>query len=113
MASIITLTTDFGGGSPYIAAMKGVILSIQPAAMIVDITHDIPPQDVRAGAIVLTDTTPWFPFETIHVAVVDPGVGTERGLIYAHIGGGQYLAPDNGLLSLLAKRTVPENIMKL
>ena len=76
--SIITLTTDFGTGSPYVAAMKGVILSINPAATIVDITHAIPPQDVQRGALVLEDTTGWFPADTIHVAVVDPGVGTER-----------------------------------
>ena len=73
---IITLTTDFGTGSPYVAAMKGVILSINPAATIVDISHAVPAQDIARGALVLEDTTPWFPADTIHVAVVDPGVGT-------------------------------------
>ena len=73
---IITLTTDFGNGSPYVATMKGVILSINPAATIVDISHAVPAQDVARGALVLEDTTPWFPADTIHVAVVDPGVGT-------------------------------------
>ena len=76
--SIITLTTDFGSGSPYVAAMKGVILSINPAATIVDITHDIPAQDVRQAAVVLEDVADYFPPDTIHVAVVDPGVGTQR-----------------------------------
>ena len=71
--SIITLTTDFGAGSPYVAAMKGVILSINPAATLVDITHDVPPQDIREAALVLDDVAERFPDETIHVVVVDPG----------------------------------------
>lgn len=109
--NIITLTTDFGAGSPYAAAMKGVILSINPAVTIVDITHEIPAQDVRQAALVLDDVTDCFPPETIHVAVVDPGVGTQRAIIYARIGSQQYLAPDNGLLSRLAARTPPEKIV--
>jgi S-adenosylmethionine hydrolase len=84
--SLITLTTDFGSGSPYVAAMKGVILSINPRATVVDITHDIRPQDVRCGAIVLGDTAEWFPPDTIHVVVIDPGVGTDRAIVYARIG---------------------------
>ncbi len=76
--AIITLTTDFGVGSPYVAAMKGVILSINPAATIVDLSHAIAPQNVRQAALVLAEVAPWFPAGTIHVAVVDPGVGTER-----------------------------------
>jgi S-adenosyl-L-methionine hydrolase (adenosine-forming) len=87
--------------------MKGVMLGINPDARLVDISHDIGPQDVRHGAIVLAEATPWFPAETIHVCVVDPGVGTSRRLVYARIGGQQYLAPDNGLLSLLAKSNRP------
>jgi len=111
--SIITLTTDFGTGSPYVAAMKGVILSINPAATIVDVTHAIPPQDVRHGALVLDEVTRWFHPGTIHVAVIDPGVGTERAILYARIGGQQYIAPDNGLLSKLASRSAPEAIHRL
>jgi S-adenosyl-L-methionine hydrolase (adenosine-forming) len=111
--SLITLTTDFGSGSPYVAAMKGVILSVNPHATIVDITHDIPPQDVRRGAVVLDDTAEWFPGDTIHVAVVDPGVGTQRAIVYARIGSQQFIAPDNGLLSLLAARTPPETLIRL
>ncbi len=111
--SIITLTTDFGVGSPYVAAMKGVILSLNPAVTIVDLTHAILHQDIREGAWTLADFTPWFPKGTIHVAVVDPGVGTERRIIYARIGEQQYLAPDNGLLGRLALRTPPSTIIAL
>ena len=110
---IITLTTDFGNGSPYVAAMKGVILSINPAATIIDISHTVPAQDVARGALVLEDTTPWFPPETIHVAVVDPGVGTARTILYARIGSQQYVAPDNGLLGRLTARTRPSLVLQL
>ena len=111
--SIITLTTDFGTGSPYVAAMKGVILSINPAVTLVDITHEIPAQDIRRAAMVLDEVAERFPDETIHVAVVDPGVGTQRALIYARIGRQQYIAPDNGTLSRLAERTAPSKIIQL
>jgi len=111
--SLITLTTDFGSGSPYVAAMKGVILSIDPAAVIVDITHAVRPQAVRHGAIVLDDVAERFPAGTIHVGVVDPGVGTDRAIVYAQIAGWRYVAPDNGLLSRLARRTKPEKIIRL
>jgi len=111
--STITLTTDFGSGSLYTAAMKGVILSINPAANVVDLSHQIPPQDVRQGAVVLDDATGWFPEGTIHVAVVDPGVGTQRAIVYARIGKQDYIAPDNGLLSRLAARTPPAKIIRL
>lgn len=100
--TIITLTTDFGAGSPYVAAMKGVILSINAEAAIVDVTHAVPPQDVRRGALALEEATPWFPDGTIHVAVVDPGVGSSRRILYAQFGRQHYIAPDNGLLSRLA-----------
>ena len=111
--SVITLTTDFGEDSPYTAAMKGVILSLHPAATIVDITHAVPPQDIRYAAIVLEDATGWFPAGTIHIAVVDPGVGTERGVIFARIDRQNYVCPDNGLLSRLARRTPPEKIIRI
>ncbi len=110
---IITLTTDFGNGSPYVAAMKGVILSINSAATIVDISHAVPAQDVSRGALVLEDTTPWFPADTIHVAVIDPGVGTNRAILYARIGRQQYVAPDNGLLGRLMARTPPALVVQL
>lgn len=111
--SIITLTTDFGHDSPYVAAMKAVILSINPDARIVDITHSVPPQDIRHGAIVLDDVAELFPAASIHVVVVDPGVGTDRAIVYARLAGQQFVAPDNGLLSLVAERHPPETIIAL
>jgi S-adenosyl-L-methionine hydrolase (adenosine-forming) len=108
--AIITLTTDFGPGSRYVAAMKGVILSINPRVQLVDLSHAIPHQDIRAGAIVLAETARWFPPETIHVAVVDPGVGSSRRVVYARIGSQHFVAPDNGLLSRLALLEAPSKI---
>lgn len=102
MRSIITLLTDFGEGSPYVAQMKGIILARHPHVQLVDITHSIAPQDVRQAAIVLADVAPHFPAQTIHVCVVDPGVGTGRRLLYARIANQHLLAPDNGLLSRIA-----------
>lgn len=98
---IVTLLTDFG--SFYPAQMKGVILSKlkdKPAADItfVDIAHDIPPQDVRAGAFALLSSARYFPIGTIHVAVVDPGVGTDRLGLVVESGGQLFVGPDNGLL---------------
>lgn len=107
MRSIITLTTDFGVSSPYVAQMKGVILSICRDVETVDVTHGIAPQNIREAAVVLTDVTPRFPAKSIHVAVVDPGVGTARRIVFAEIGDQWYVAPDNGLLSLLAARQPP------
>ncbi len=111
--SIIPLTTDFGEGSRYVAAMKGVILSINPAARIVDSSHSVQPQDVQRGAIALAETAPYFPADTIHVAVVDPGVGTKRRIVYARIGSQQFIAPDNGLLSRLAAADAPSKIVSI
>ncbi len=111
MSQVITVTTDFGSSSPYVAAMKGVILSISPDTTIVDLTHSVGAQDIRAGALALFETTRWFPPGTIHVAVVDPGVGTSRGIVYARIGNQAYVAPDNGLLSRLALGTRPSTII--
>src|SRR3954462_13612311 len=109
--SIITLTTDFGPGSRYIAAMKGVILSINPRATIVDLSHAVPARDIRAGAIVLAETAPWFPAGSIHVAVVDPGVGSKRRIVYAQIGKQQFVAPDNGPLSRLGMLERPSKVI--
>jgi S-adenosylmethionine hydrolase len=111
--SLITLTTDFGVSSPYVAVMKGVIYSIHPRAKVVDLAHSIKPQDVRAGALALEQATPWFPRESIHVAVIDPGVGSQRGIVYAEIAGQRYVAPDNGLLSRLASREKPARIVAI
>ncbi len=110
---IITLTTDYGFGSPCVAAMKGVILSTDPGATIIDISHSIPFFDITRGGQILEEATPWFPDETIHVAVIDPGVGATRPILYARIGTQQYLAPDNGLLKRLMAGTRPSMVLRL
>ena len=110
---IITLTTDCGAGSPYVAAMKGVIFSINAAATIVDISHTVPFRDIACGAAVLKDATPWFPDDTIHVAIVDLGAGTPQSILYARIGRQQYLAPDNRLLGRLMAGTRPSMVVRL
>ncbi len=97
--SLITLTTDFGTASPYVAVMKGVILSINPAARILDLTHDIRPQDLRHASYFLATATPFFPAGTIHVCVVDPGVGSDRAPIFAEAGEQRFVGPDNGVFT--------------
>ncbi len=97
---IVTLTTDFGVSDPFVAVMKGVLLGRAPAATIVDVTHGVPPQDVLAGALVVRHTVPYFPAGTIHVAVVDPGVGTARRPVCVETARAILVGPDNGLLSL-------------
>src|SRR5205085_3759747 len=94
---------DFGAGDGYAGAMKGVVLSPAPAAQLVDITHGVPPMDVAAGAAALAQAAPLFPPGTIHIAVVDPGVGGERADILIEAGGSLYIGPDNGVLSLAAR----------
>jgi len=102
--SPVTLTTDFGTADHYVAQMKGVILGIAPAAPIVDVTHEIGPQDVRRAAFLVADLAEAFPKGTVHVAVVDPGVGTERAILAVEARGQYYVAPDNGLLTLVLKQ---------
>lgn len=97
---LITLTTDFGTGSPYVAQMKAVLSGRIPDVRLVDVTHTIPPQDVTAAAVVLADTLKWFPAGTAHVAVVDPGVGTERRILAGRCEQGWFVGPDNGVFSL-------------
>lgn len=101
--SIITLTTDFGLKDPYVAEMKAVILNINPKVTIVDISHHIRKFNIRAGAFVLASATPYFPKGTIHVAVVDPGVGTERQPILVQTKRACFVGPDNGMLGLAVK----------
>jgi hypothetical protein len=96
---IITLTTDFGLDDPYVAAMKGVILSLNPAATIVDITHQVRPQQVAQAAFLLAQALPYFPRGTIHVVVVDPGVGTARQALALATPEMLLVGPDNGALS--------------
>ncbi len=110
---IVTLTTDFGVSSPYVAAMKGVMLSINPQLQIVDLTHSIPPQQISLAAQALADTALLYPAGTIHVAVVDPGVGTSRAIVYAEIENQRFVCPDNGLLGRLAERHPPTKIIQI
>ncbi len=98
---VITLTSDFGTAEPYVGVMKGVILSRCPQVTLVDLTHGVSPQDVAAGAYLLQTGYGWFAPGTIHLAVVDPGVGADRRAIAAEAGGHRFVAPDNGLLSLI------------
>lgn len=98
----ITLTTDFGEASPYVAALKGVILDVNPTARLLDLSHRIPPQDIRHAAFFLRHALPYFPRGTIHVIVVDPGVGSDRALLYVEVAGQRLLVPDNGCWTLLA-----------
>ncbi|MEM3577244.1 MAG: SAM-dependent chlorinase/fluorinase [Candidatus Bathyarchaeia archaeon] len=100
---IITLTTDFGLKDPYVAEMKAVILDICPNAQIVDITHQIEKFNIRMGAYVLTCAAPYFPKGTIHVAVVDPGVGTRRRPLLIEAVKDFFIGPDNGVLALATK----------
>ncbi|MCW4006540.1 MAG: S-adenosyl-l-methionine hydroxide adenosyltransferase family protein [Candidatus Bathyarchaeota archaeon] len=100
---IITLTTDFGLKDPYAAQLKAVILTLCPKATIVDTTHQIEKFNIRNGAYTLSCAAPYFPQGTIHVAVVDPGVGTQRRPIIIQTKKGFFVGPDNGLLLLAAK----------
>jgi len=102
--SIITLLTDFGTQDYFVGAMKGVILSRNPSARIVDITHDIPPQDIGAGAFNLLACYRNFPAGTIHVAVVDPGVGSDRRALLLKAAQQFFVGPDNGLFSWICQR---------
>jgi len=99
--SIITLLTDFGTKDEYVGLMKGVILSINPDVTIIDITHHIDPQDIRQAAYMLESAYHYFPAGTIHLIVVDPGVGTERAILAVKANHQFFLAPDNGVLTLL------------
>lgn len=95
---ILTLTSDFGRDGPYVAAMKGVVLGLAPDAVLVDVSHAIAPQNVLEGAFVLAGLADVFPAGTVHLAVVDPGVGTERKLLAVSVADQWFVAPDNGLL---------------
>lgn len=97
---VITLTTDFGTRDSYVGAMKGVILGRCPQAHILDISHEIEPQNISQGAYILATGAKYFPPDAIHVAVVDPGVGSDRRPIAVQTPSGTFVAPDNGLLSL-------------
>jgi S-adenosyl-L-methionine hydrolase (adenosine-forming) len=102
--SVITLLTDFGTADYFVGAVKGAILSVNPAVVIADITHEIPPQDIEAAAFTLLAAYPTFPPETIHVAVVDPGVGSTRRPIIVRAERSLFVGPDNGLFTYIYDR---------
>ncbi len=102
---ILTLLTDFGDRDIYVGVMKGVIARINPTLQVIDLTHHIPPQDIIAGRFNLMSAYPHFPSDTVHVAVVDPGVGSERRAIAIATTHGVFVGPDNGLLSEVWHKT--------
>ncbi len=104
-APVIALLTDFGLRDTYAGELKGAILTVNPSATIVDITHDVPRQDVAAGAFMLGNAASAFPKGTVFVAVVDPGVGSERRPVLVETASGAFVGPDNGLLSRVVWRS--------
>jgi len=111
VSPIITLTTDFGLTDGYVASMKAVILSIDPTARIVDLCHEIRPQDIAHGAFVLATAYKYFPQGTIHVAVIDPGVGSNRRAILVKTPDFYFLGPDNGIFSYIFKEETIESVI--
>jgi len=110
---LLTLTTDFGLSDAYVAAMKGTILSIAPDVRLIDISHEITPHDVMEAAFVLSQAVPYFPVDTIHLVVVDPGVGTRRRPVALRHGNHWFVGPDNGLFSLLLNDELPAELVLL
>jgi S-adenosyl-L-methionine hydrolase (adenosine-forming) len=110
---LITLTTDFGQKDSFVGIMKGVIAGINPQAHVIDITHGIPPQDILAGALTLRHAVRYFPRGSIHVAVVDPGVGSARRPLLIEWDGNYFIGPDNGVLSLAGENIEPTHIVHL
>ena len=102
--TLVTFTSDFGTREQYVGAVKGVVLSINPDMRLVDLSHEVPSHDVLAGAFTVVGSCPLFPSGTVHLVVVDPGVGSERRGIIASTERHLYVAPDNGVLSLLMER---------
>jgi S-adenosylmethionine hydrolase len=111
MRSIITLTSDFGLHDGYVAAMKGVILSINPEAVLIDICHTIEPQNIHQAAFILGTTARYFPSDTVHLIVVDPDVGTERPAIVVKAPFGYFVTPDNGSLSYVLQPYLVEPVL--
>ena len=105
---VLAFTTDFGSSDAYVAAMKGVALGIAPDLTFVDITHEVPRHDIAHGAFVLGSVYRYFPADTVHVAVVDPGVGTSRKAVALVTPAGSFCAPDNGLLSYVLNEHLTE-----
>jgi S-adenosylmethionine hydrolase len=112
-AGILTLTTDFGIGGPYVAALKGVLLDMAPGTQFVDVCHTISPQNILEGGFVLAGIVDVFPKGTVHLAVVDPGVGTERRLIAVSFSDQWFVLPDNGLITGVARGRTPGGIWEI
>ncbi len=110
---LITLTTDFGLKDPFVGIMKGVIARINPHAIVVDLTHGIAPQNILAAAMALRHAVKYFPQRTIHVAVVDPGVGSTRRPLLVVVDDTYFIGPDNGVLSLAWEGRQPDRIVHL
>jgi hypothetical protein len=110
---VISLTTDFGLVDGYVAAMKGVMLTICPQATLVDVCHEIRPQAILEAAYVLSTAAPYFPPGTVHLVVVDPGVGTARRAVAVETGRAIYVAPDNGVLGLALAGDEPRSAVEL
>src|SRR3954454_24063990 len=110
---ILTLTSDFGLDGPYVAAIKGVVLGLAPGTQLVDVSHSIAPQNILEGAFVLAGVLDAFPPGTEHLAVVDPGAGTDRRLLAARVAGQWFVLPDNGLLSGVLRARSPEGIREI
>ena len=102
-SGIISLTSDFGLTDPYVGQMKGALLRRNPTVRLIDLTHAIPRQDISEAAIVLHSSYAYFPAGTVHLLVVDPGVGSQRGMLAAEGDGHYFVAPDNGIFSLLLR----------
>lgn len=100
---IVTLLTDFGYRDGFVGVMKGVMLDVNPVVKIVDLSHEINPHDIQSAAFVLGQSYAYFPENTLHVVVVDPGVGTDRNILYVEAGYYRFLAPDNGVLQYIFK----------
>jgi hypothetical protein len=113
MPALITLTTDFGLADSYVAEMKGVILGISPNTCIVDISHDVEKFNVRMVAYILASAAPYFSKGTVHVAVVDPSVGTKRRAILIQTRQAFYIGPDNGVLALAARSQGIEHVFRI
>jgi S-adenosylmethionine hydrolase len=101
---IITLTTDFGVSDHFVGVMKGVIAGIAPASQVIDITHEVRPYEIADGAFTIAQAYRYFPKKTIHVVVIDPGVGSSRRPLLAEVAGQYFIAPDNGVLSMVLGR---------
>jgi hypothetical protein len=110
---VLAFLTDFGSRDHYAGVMKGVVLGIAPDVTLVDITHDVPPHDVQAGALELAAAYKYFPPGTIFVVVVDPGVGSARRGIAADTGDYRFVAPDNGVLTLALRDAPPKKVVEL